>query len=147
MLNDLSVPGCPDCFVVGDAASVAGPDGRSLPGLASIAQQQGLYVGNLIAARLAGGPLPRPYQPEMPQRLATIRRNVGIAESGDRSIIGFPAWLMWGLSHLHMLSDGHSKRSIVANWLRLLMTYRRSARLIVYGTWPEGRTRAYVNQR
>jgi len=129
--KDLSVPGHPDCFVVGDAAHVVGPNGRPLPGLASVAQHQGRYVGKLIAARLAGTPLPIPPEPFEPSKLATITRRVGIAEDRDRSITGFLAWLMWGLLHLRTLSGGHSKISILANWARLLVTYRRSARLIV----------------
>src|SRR5208283_325558 len=120
-----------DCFVVGDAAHVLGPDGRPVPGLASVAQNQGRYAGKLIAARLAHSTPPPPPEPFVPNKLATITRHVGIAEYGDRSITGFPAWLMWGLLHLRTLSDGHSKRSILANWLRLLITYRRSARLII----------------
>ena len=129
--KDFSVPGHPDCFVVGDAAHVVGPDGRPLPGLASVAHHQGRYVGKLIAARLAYSAPPPPPEPFVPNKLATVTRHVGIAEYGDRSITGFPAWLMWGLLHLRTLSDAHSKRSILANWLRLLITYRRSARLII----------------
>jgi NADH dehydrogenase len=129
--KDFSVPGHPDCFVVGDAAYVVGPNGERVPGLASIAQQQGRYVGKLIAARIAGSALPKPPEPFVPGKLATIIRHVGIAELGSRSITGFLAWVMWGLLHLRTLSGGHSKLSIVANWLRLLVTYRRSARLIV----------------
>jgi NADH dehydrogenase len=129
--KDFSVPDHPECFVVGDAAHVVGPDGRPAPGLASVAQHQGQYVGKLIAARLAGSAPPTPPEPFVLSKLATITRHVGIAEYGDRSITGFPAWLMWGLLHLRTLSDGHSKLSILANWLRLLITYRRSARLII----------------
>jgi NADH:ubiquinone reductase (H+-translocating) len=129
--KDLSVPGHPDCFVIGDAAHVPGPDGRPLPGLASIAQRQGRYIGKLIAARVAGTPAPNPLEPFAPGKLATIVRRVGVAEYGHRSITGFLAWLMWGLLHLRTLSDGHSKVAIVGNWLRMLVTYRRSARLIV----------------
>ena len=129
--KDFSVPGHPECFVVGDAAHVLGPDDQPLPGLASIAQHQGRYVGKLIAARLAGSAPPSPPEPFVPGKLATIIRRVGIAKYGDRSITGFPAWLMWGLLHLRTLSGGHSKLSIVANWVRLLVTYRRSARVIV----------------
>ncbi len=88
-------------------------------------------MGRLIAARIAGEMPPSPPEPFVPGKLATIIRRVGVAEYGDRSITGFIAWLMWGLLHLRTLSDGHSKLSIVANWLRLLVTYRRSARLIV----------------
>ena len=138
--KDFSVPGHPDCFVVGDAAHVVGPDGRALPGLASVAQHQGRYVGKLIAARLAGSALPTPPEPFVPSKLATITRHVGIAEYGDRSITGFPAWLMWGLLHLRTLSDGHSKLSILANWVRLLITYRRSARLIIERNNRDGGT-------
>ena len=129
--NDFSVPGHPDCFVIGDAAHVVGPDGRPVPGLASIAQHQGRYVGKLIAARLGGSASPIPPDPFVPSKLATITRHVGIAEFRGRSITGFPAWLLWGLLHLRTLAGGHSKLSILANWLRLLVTYRRSARLIV----------------
>jgi NADH dehydrogenase len=129
--KDFSLPGHPDCFVVGDAAYVVAPNGEPLPGLASIAQQQGRYVGKVIAARIAGSPLHKPPEPFVPAKLATITRHFGIAEYGKRSITGFLAWLMWGLLHLRTLSGGHSKLSILANWLRLLVTYRRSARLIV----------------
>jgi NADH dehydrogenase len=129
--KDFSVPGHPDCFVIGDAAHVIGPNGRPLPGLASIAQQQGRYVGKLIAARVAGTALPVPPEPFLPNKVATITRHVGVAESRNHSITGFIAWLMWGLLHLRTLSGGHSKIAILANWLRLLATYRRSARLIV----------------
>jgi NADH dehydrogenase len=136
--NDFSVPGYPECFVVGDAAHVLGADGRPVPGLASVAQHQGRYVGRLIAARMAGSPLPTPPEPFVPSKLATITRHIGIAEFGGRSITGFPAWLMWGVLHLRTLAGGHSKLSILANWLRLLITYRRSARLVVEPTFNSG---------
>jgi NADH:ubiquinone reductase (H+-translocating) len=129
--KDFSIPAHPECFVIGDAAHVIGPDGRPLPGLASIAQQQGRYVGKLIATKVAGAPSPTPFELTVPNKVATITRHAGIAESRGRSITGFLAWAMWGLLHLRTLSDGHSKVSILANWLRLLVTYRRSARLIV----------------
>jgi NADH:ubiquinone reductase (H+-translocating) len=129
--KDLSVPGHSECFVVGDAAFVIGPDGRPLPGLASVAQHQGRYVGKLIAARIAGNNRPTPPQQFVPSKMATITRRIGVAEWGKRSITGFPAWLAWGLLHLRNVSGWHSKLSILANWLRLLVTYRRSSRLIV----------------
>jgi NADH:ubiquinone reductase (H+-translocating) len=129
--KNLSVPGHAECFVVGDAAHVIGPDGRPLPGLASVAQHQGRYVGKLIAARIAGNNRTTHPQQFVPSKLATITRRIGVAEWGKRSITGFPAWLAWGLFHLRNVSGGHSKLSILANWLRLLVTYRRSSRLIV----------------
>jgi NADH dehydrogenase len=129
--RDYSVPGHPECFVVGDAACVLAADGRPLPGLASVAKQQGRHVGKHIAARLKRRAAPRTPKPFSPSKLATITRHVGVAEFGGRSITGFAAWLMWGLMHLRDLADGHAKLSILANWLRLLTTYRRSARLII----------------
>ena len=132
VLNDFSVPRHPECFVVGDAAHVIGPDGAPVPGLASIAQHQGEYVGKLIAAQLANTEPPKPCEAFTPSKLATITRHVGVAEFRGRSITGFPAWLMWGLMHLRTLTgSGHAKLSILANWARLLITYRRSGRLIV----------------
>jgi NADH:ubiquinone reductase (H+-translocating) len=132
--DDLSIPGHPECFVIGDAAHVAGPDGRPIPGLASVAQRQGRYVGKMIAARLRNSKVPAPFDRSMPSKVATITRHFGVAEYSDRSITGFVAWLMWGLLHLNMLSGGHSKLSIMANWVRLLVTYRRSARVIINPT-------------
>ena len=66
--HDFSVPGHPECFVAGDAAHVIGPDGRPVPGLASVAQHQGRYVGELIAARLADGAPPSPPGPFVPSQ-------------------------------------------------------------------------------
>jgi NADH:ubiquinone reductase (H+-translocating) len=129
--KNFSVREHPECFVVGDAAYVVGPHGRPLPGLATIAQDEGSYVGKLIAARLAGTAGPAPLEPLVPGKLATISRHVGVAEYGKHSVTGFLAWLMWGLLHLRSLSGAHSKVAILANWLRLLVTYRRSARVIV----------------
>jgi len=132
VLDDLSVPGHPECFVIGDAAHVIGSDGRPMPGLASVAQHHGRYVAKVIAARLAGKTPPKPYRPFAPGKLATISRHVGVAECRGRSITGYPAWLMWGLLHLRTLSGGgHARLSILANWIRLLLTHRRSGRLIV----------------
>jgi NADH:quinone reductase (non-electrogenic) len=135
--NDFSVQGHANCFVIGDAAHVVGPNGQPIPGLASIAQNQGRYVGKLIAARLAGSQPPTAPEPFVPKKLATITRHVGIAEFGSHSVTGFPAWLMWGLLHLRTLAEGHSQLSILANWVRLLTTYRRSARLVVESGCPQ----------
>jgi NADH:ubiquinone reductase (H+-translocating) len=129
--SDFSVPGHRECFVIGDAAHVTGSDGHPVPGLASVAQHQGRYVGTLIAAQLKGSLQLTAPEPFASNKLATIIRHVGVAEFGGHSITGFPAWLMWGLLHLRTLSEGHSKISILANWLRLLVTYRRSARVVV----------------
>jgi NADH dehydrogenase len=131
--SDFSVAGHPECFVVGDAAHVLGPDDRPLPGLASIAQHQGQYVGKLIASRLAGT-RPPAAPAFVTNKLATITRHIGIAEYKHYSITGFLAWLMWGLMHLRTLASGDSKLSILGNWLRLLVTYRRRARVIVEPT-------------
>lgn len=128
--SDFSIAGHPECFVIGDAAHVLGPDDRPLPGLASIAQHQGQYVGKLIASRVTGTRLPA-APAFVPNKLATITRHIGIAEYKHYSITGFPAWLMWGLLHLRTLASGDSKLSILGNWLRLLVTYRRRARVIV----------------
>jgi hypothetical protein len=138
--KDFSVPGHPDCFVVGDAAHVVGPDGRALPGLASVAQHQGRYVGKLIAARLAGSALPNPPEAFVPSKLATITRHVGIAEYGDRSITGFPAWLMGGLLHLRTLSTAIQSYRYWQTGCAPV-THRRSARLIIRATFDRSLTR------
>ena len=92
---DCSVPGHGEIFVIGDVASLAGRDGRPLPGLAAVAAQQGKYVAEVIAARIAGRSSPGPFRYRDLGTLAMIGRSRAVADLGRVHLRGFPAWLFW----------------------------------------------------
>ena len=128
---DLTVPGHADCFVIGDAAHSLDEREKPLPGLATVAKQQGRYVGQIIAARIKGKPVSTAFAYRDPGSVATITRRKGVAAIGPARLKGFLAWLLWGLIHLVTLSGGQARASVLANWAVGLATYRRNSRLII----------------
>ena len=127
---DLSVPGHPEIFVIGDAAFVTGPDGEPLPGLAPVAKQQGRYVGKLITRRVRGDPNPPPFRYRDEGALATIGRHSAIADFGWVTLTGFVAWVLWGIVHIFFLIGFRNRASVFLNWVWAWVTYGRGARLI-----------------
>jgi NADH:ubiquinone reductase (H+-translocating) len=127
--DDLTVPGRPEVFVIGDAATVKNADGKPVPGVAPAAKQMGAYVGKLIAARLAGQSLP-PFRYRHAGDLATIGRRAAVVSIGKVHLKGFLGWLFWGVVHIYFLI-GLRRRFVVAiNWLWDYLTFQRGARLI-----------------
>ena len=133
---DLSVPGHPELFVIGDAALVAGPRGEPLPGLAPVAKQQGRYVGALIARRALGEPAPQPFRYRDEGALATIGRHSAIADLGWIRLTGFAAWVLWGVVHIFFLIGFRNRMAVFLNWIWAWLTYGRGARLITGETTP-----------
>jgi NADH dehydrogenase len=133
---DCSVPGHPDIFVIGDAASLAGSDGRPLPGVGAVAKQQGKYVAEVIARRVAGRALPGPFRYRDLGTLAVIGRSRAVAHLGRIRLRGFPAWLIWSLVHLFLLAGFRNRLMVYMNWSWAWFTYGRGARLIT-GIPPE----------
>ena len=127
---DLSVPGHPEIFVIGDAALVTGPGGEPLPGLAPVAKQQGSYVGELITRRARGDPVPPPFRYRDEGALATIGRHSAIADFGWIRLTGFVAWVIWGIAHIFFLIGFRNRASVFLNWIWAWATYGRGARLI-----------------
>ena len=119
VLPDLSVPGRPEVFVIGDAASLTGPEGKPLPGLAPVAKQQGEYVADLIARRIAGQPAPESFRYRDWGSMATIGRSAAVAEIGGARFTGFLAWLLWGLVHLTYLIGFRNRLVVTVNWMGL----------------------------
>ena len=95
---DLSLPGHPDIFVVGDTASVTDAKGRPVPGIAPAAKQMGQYVGKLIAARIAGRTDGRPFRYMHLGDLATIGRRAAVVKFGRLQLRGFLGWLFWSVA-------------------------------------------------
>ncbi|MFZ5617735.1 MAG: NAD(P)/FAD-dependent oxidoreductase [Pseudomonadota bacterium] len=131
--GDLSVEGAPNVFVIGDTASVAGIDGKPVPGLAPAAKQQGFYVGKLIAARLAGKAAPAPFRYMDFGSLATIGRNAAVAEFGGVRLTGFFAWVFWCVIHIYFLIGFRNRIIVTLDWLWSYVTLERGARLITEG--------------
>ncbi len=127
---DLSVPGHPDIFAIGDLMTCPGPDGKPLPGLAVVAKQQGRYVGSLLAARVAGQPAPPPFRYRDLGTLAIVGRSAAVANFGWLRFTGFLAWLLWGGVHLMLLTGTRNRAVVYVTWIWSWLTWGRGARLI-----------------
>jgi NADH:ubiquinone reductase (H+-translocating) len=127
---DLSVPGHPEIFVIGDAALVADAHGRALAGLATVAQQEGRYVAELIRRRATGSPPPPPFRYRDQGTLATIGRSAAVADLPWLKLTGLPAWLLWSVVQIYGLIGFRNRTSVFLNWIWAWLTYARGARLI-----------------
>jgi NADH dehydrogenase len=131
---DLSLPGHPDIFVIGDTAAVTDQTGHPVPGIASAAKQMGHYVGKLIAARIAGRAAPGPFRYMHLGELATIGRRAAVVKLGRLQLKGFIGWLFWAAVHIYFLIGVRNRFIVAFNWLWTYLTFQRGARLI---TSPE----------
>jgi NADH dehydrogenase len=127
--SDLSVPGHPNIFVIGDAAAAIGSDGKPLPGVAPVAKQQGWYVANLVKARAAGRTLP-PFRYRDFGSMATIGRKRAVAQIGAFNASGLVAWLLWSLAHIYFLIGFRNRLAVAMNWCWNYVTFQRGTRLI-----------------
>ena len=127
---DLTVPGHPEIFCVGDTALAEDPEGKPLPGLAPVAKQQGAYVARTIRARLAGQPEPGPFRYRDYGTLATIGRRAAVADFGWLQLSGTLAWLLWGLVHISFLIGFRNRLVVLIDWIWSYATFQSGARLI-----------------
>src|SRR5262245_30116721 len=126
---DLSVPGHPEVFVIGDTAEVTAADGTPLPGVAPVAKQQGQYVARALVARAEGRTIEAFHYRDY-GLLATIGRSRAVAQFGRLHLSGLIAWVLWSVAHIYFLI-GFRNRSIVAlNWAWSYLTFQRGSRLI-----------------
>jgi NADH:ubiquinone reductase (H+-translocating) len=128
--SDLSVPGHPEIFAIGDTAAVLERDGRPVPGIAPAAKQMGTYVGKVIAARLRGAPAPKPFAYQHLGELATIGRKSAVVKLGFFQLTGLLGWLFWSAVHIYFLIGIRNRFVVALNWLWSYMTFQRGARLI-----------------
>jgi NADH dehydrogenase len=130
---DLTVPGHPDIFAVGDTITIAGPDGNPVPGIAPAAKQEGRYTAALIKARLKGGTLP-PFQYKHAGSLAQIGKRLAVIDFGKIKLRGAIAWWIWGIAHIYFLIGLRNRISVALNWLWIHARDQRAARLITQGS-------------
>ena len=127
---DLTLPGHPEIFVIGDTAHALGPDGKLLPGVAPVAKQQGAYVAKSIRARMEGRPAPKPFRYRNLGNLATIGRRAAVADFGWLRVSGRLAWLLWGIVHIYFLIGFRNRLAVILDWIWAYITFQRGARLI-----------------
>ena len=132
---DLSLPGHPDVFVVGDLASVLRDDGRPVPGIAPAAKQMGAHVAGAIRARLAGR-TPAPFRYRDYGNLATIGRMAAVVDFGKLRLSGVLAWWFWLVAHLCFLIGFRNRLLVLINWGWSYWTYQRHARIVLGGRSP-----------
>jgi NADH:ubiquinone reductase (H+-translocating) len=126
---DLSVPGHPHIFVIGDTAYAHGRDGQPLPGIAAVAKQQGQYVANLLTAR-AKGRAALPFRYRDFGVMATIGRQRAVAQLGRLKVSGFVAWVLWSIAHIYFLIGFRNRLVVSINWAWNYVTFQRGTRLI-----------------
>jgi NADH dehydrogenase len=125
---DLSIPGHPEIFVIGDMAFLE-QDGKPLPGVAPVAMQEGRYVAGLIRAQ-AQGKTVAPFHYHDKGSLAVIGRAAGVADFGRLHFHGWPAWLLWLLVHLTYLAQFRNRVLVFIRWGFQYLSFDRGARLI-----------------
>lgn len=128
---DLSVPGRPEVFAIGDAAACPDGKGGALPQLAPVAMQQARHVARQVARRIEGAE-GRPFRYVNKGTMATIGRNAAIAElPGGIRFGGFPAWMAWLGLHLVFLIGFRNRASVLVDWAWSYLTHQRVPRLIL----------------
>lgn len=127
---DLTVPGYPDIFIVGDLALSMGTDGKPLPGVAPVAIQGGTYAAKTIRARLKGKKDVKPFRYFNKGDLAVIGRAAAVANIFGLHLSGLPAWIVWLFIHLMSIVEFQSRVLVFVQWGFEYLTFSRGARLI-----------------
>jgi NADH:ubiquinone reductase (H+-translocating) len=127
---DLTVPGNPEIFVIGDTASLA-QDGSPLPGVAQVALQQGRYAGEAIARRVLRKSPAAPFRYHDRGTMAVVGPGYAILQSGKLRVRSFVAWLAWALIHILSLAQPGLRLSVFLQWIWTFVSGQRGDRLII----------------
>src|SRR6202158_1349517 len=130
---DLTVPGHPDIFAIGDTVAVTGPDGKPVPGIAPAAKQQGRHVADAIKARLRGETTSS-FRYQHAGSLAQIGKRKAVIDFGRIKLRGALAWWIWGIAHIYFLIGLRNRLSVALSWLWVYTRDHRAARLITQGS-------------
>jgi NADH dehydrogenase len=123
---NLTVPGHPDIFVIGDSAVVNDQNSKPVPGIAAAAKQMGKYAGKLIAARIAGREHTEPFRYMHLGDLATIGRRAAVVSLGPLRLRGFIGWLFWSVVHVYFLIGLRNRFIVAFSWLWSYLTFQRA---------------------
>ena len=130
---DLTAPGHPEIFVIGDTATINAWQGKPVPGIAPAAKQQGAHVARTIRARLDGDFAPRIFRYPHSGNLATIGKSAAVIDFGWIKMRGGLAWWIWGLAHIYFLIGVRNRLAVALSWLWIHTTGSRNACLITQG--------------
>ncbi|HEU0052858.1 MAG TPA: NAD(P)/FAD-dependent oxidoreductase [Longimicrobium sp.] len=133
---DLTVPGHPEIYVIGDLAVLGGKDGKPLPGVAPVANQQGRHVARNIRRTLKGEPR-QPFSYWDKGSMATIGRRAAVVQAGKITVKGWFAWLAWLFIHIFFLIGFRNRLAVMLQWAWNYLTWQRGARLITGEVGPE----------
>jgi NADH:ubiquinone reductase (H+-translocating) len=137
VLPDLSLPGHPEVFVIGDLAAIDQADGQPVPGVAPAAKQMGRHVGSTLRARLRGSDERPPFIYRDAGSLATIGRMAAVAQWGKLKLSGFPAWSVWLLAHIYFLIGFRNRLVVMLDWAWAYWTHQRHARIVSGNDTPD----------
>jgi NADH dehydrogenase len=132
---NLTVPGHPEIFVLGDTASLD-QGGKPLPGVAQVAMQQGRYAGKLLARKVTGQVEPPPFHYFDKGNMAVVGKGFAVLQSGRFKMSGFVPWLAWAGVHLQFLAQSYLRVSVLLVWVWTYVTGKRGARLILAPNQP-----------
>jgi NADH dehydrogenase len=130
---DLRLPGDHPIFVIGDTAAVRDAAGKPLPGVATVAKQEGKYVAEWLLARLAEKPAPPPFHYRDYGELATVGRNFAVVDFHWLRLKGRLAWFVWCVAHIYFLIGFRNRLVVAMDWIWAYLTFQRGARLITAG--------------
>ena len=134
--DDLSVPGHPNIFVIGDTASVQ-QQGRPIPGVAPAAIQEGSYVASVITQHVTDQEQGKAFHYTNKGNLATVGRSYAIVDIGPFRLTGLVAWVMWLIVHIYFLVGFRNRFIAIFQWAWTYFTFARGARLIISGEKSE----------
>lgn len=127
---DLSVPGLPHVFAIGDTVTVTNGNGKPVPGIGDAAKQGGRHAAKVVKARVAGATAAMPFHYHHLGDIATIGRSRALIDFGWLRLTGWIGWWAWGLAHIYFLIGMKNRIFIALNWLWIYLSGYRSARLI-----------------
>jgi NADH:ubiquinone reductase (H+-translocating) len=130
---DLTVPGHPDIFAIGDTVTISAWGGQPVPGIAPAAKQEGRHVAQTIKARLGGGTA-APFRYKHAGSLAQIGKRLAVIDFGRIKLRGTIAWWIWGIAHIYFLIGIRHRLSVALSWLWIYARDQRTARLITQGS-------------
>jgi NADH dehydrogenase len=136
VLPDLSLPGHPEVFAIGDLASVLDTAGRPVPGVSPAAMQMARHAAGIIQrelradATVAGANVRPAFRYWDKGTMATIGRSAAVAKIGALEFTGWPAWLAWLFVHLIFLIGFDNKLGVLLQWCYSYLTWKRGARII-----------------
>jgi len=134
--SDLTVPGHPEIFVIGDTASFE-EKGKPLPGVAQVAMQQGRHAARVIHRRITSGSPPGPFSYFDKGNMAVVGKGFAVLESHEIGMSGFSAWLAWAFIHLQFLATSSLRLTVFLQWVWTYFTNQRASRLIVNHHGPQ----------